>query len=68
VAVGQRQNIYQEGEVETWIAPLLRQAEKHSPVQGFKYQWNHRNTMLMWSLGSGVVLGLLLILISISRT
>ncbi len=29
---GQRQNIYQEGEVETWIAPLLRQAEKLSPA------------------------------------
>lgn len=62
---GKRQNIYQDGEVETWLAPLLRQARQLSPIQGLRHQWKHRDALLMWSVAAGIVLGLLLILVSI---
>ena len=61
---GKRQNLYADGEVETWIAPLLREAEKLSPFEGLKHQWRHRNALLSWSLVSVLALGLLLILVS----
>ncbi len=61
---GKRQNLYQDGEVETWIVPLLRQAEKLSELGALKHQWRHRGALLSWSLVSVVALGLLLILVS----
>lgn len=61
---GKRQNLYEDGEVEAWIFPLLRQAEKLSEFEGLKHQWRYRDALLSWSLVSGVVLGLLLILMS----
>ena len=61
---GKRQNLYQDGEVETWIVPLLRQAEKLSEFGGLKHQWRHRGALLSWSLVSVVALGLLLFLLS----
>jgi len=61
---GKRQNLYGEGEVETWIAPLLRQAEKLSQFEGLKHQWRHRSALLSWSLISIFALGLLLVLVS----
>ena len=63
---GKRQNIYQQGEVETWLAPLLRQARRLNALQGFKHQWKHRDALLMWSLAAGIILGLLMILMSMS--
>ena len=63
---GKRQNIYQQGEVEKWLAPLLRQARRLSALQGFRHQWKHRDALLMWSLAAGVILGLLMILMSLS--
>ena len=61
---GKRQNLYKDGEVETWIVPLLRQAEKLSEFEGLKHQWRYRDALLSWSLVSAVALGLLLILMS----
>jgi len=61
-----RQNIYQDGEVETWLLPLLRQARRLSPIEGLRHQWKHRDALLMWSLAGGAVIGLLLILMSVS--
>ena len=61
---GKRQNLYADGEVETWIAPLLRQAKKLSQFEGLKHQWRHRNALLSWTLVSVFALGLLLILVS----
>jgi len=63
---GKRQNLYEDCEVETWIVPLLRQAEKLSHLEGMKYQWRNRNALLIWSLVSGIVLGLILILLSLT--
>jgi len=61
---GKRQNLYEDGEVETWIVPLLRQAEKLSQFEGLKRQWRHRSALLSWSLVSVVALGLFLILMA----
>jgi hypothetical protein len=61
---GRRQNLYEDGEVETWIAPLLRQAEKLSQIEGLKHQLRQGSALLIWSLVSLIVLGLLLILVS----
>jgi hypothetical protein len=61
---GKQHTLYEDGEVETWIAPLLRHAAKLSPFEGLKYQWKHSNPLLTWSLASGVILGLLLIFVS----
>jgi len=61
---GKRQNLYEDGEVETWIVPLLRQAEKLSQFEGLKHQWRHRSALLSWSLVSVVALGLFLILMA----
>jgi hypothetical protein len=63
---GRRQGIYQKGEVETWLAPLLRQARHLSALQGFRHQWKHRDALLLWSLALGALLGLILILIKAS--
>jgi hypothetical protein len=61
---GKRQNLYGDGEVETWIVPLLHQAEKLTQFEGLKHQWRHRGALLSWSLISVVALGLLLVLVA----
>jgi len=63
-----RRNIYLEGEVENWLLPLLKDAEKITVLQAFKRQWQQRDDLLLWSVISGVVLGLLLVLLSIAKT
>ncbi len=60
---GKRQNLYQDHEVETWIVPLLRQAEKLSELGALKHQWRHRGALLSWSLVSVVAIGLLVFLL-----
>jgi hypothetical protein len=37
-----QQPIYALGEVETWLAPLLRQSQKLTEMQAIKYQWKNR--------------------------
>ena len=66
VQTGKRQSIYLDGEVETWLAPLLLQAERLSPLQALRYQLRHSDALLMWSIAAGVVIGLLMILVSLS--
>jgi hypothetical protein len=61
---GKRQNLYGDGEVETWIVPLLHQAKKLTQFEGLKHQWRHRGALLSWSLVSVVALGLLLVLVA----
>jgi len=61
-------NIYCEGELEKWLLPLLKEAEKVSAVQAFRRQWQQRDDLLLWSVIGGVVMGLLLILLSIAKT
>jgi hypothetical protein len=40
---GKGQSLYAKGEVETFIAPLLRQATKLGPFEMLRYQLAHRN-------------------------
>jgi hypothetical protein len=51
VLSGRGQSLYQAGEVEDWLAPLLAPANALNALQGLKHQWRHRNALLMWSLG-----------------
>jgi len=62
------QNIYLEGELENWLLPLLKDAEKITAVQAFRRQWQERDDLLLWSIIGGIVLGLLMILVSIAKT
>lgn len=45
-----RRSCYRKGELETWVAPLLRDVQKLGPLQGLKYQWKHANAQLVWAL------------------
>ncbi len=65
---GKRQSLYKAGEIETWIVPLLRQAEKYSPFEALKHQWKHQGALKSWALFSVAVIGLLLILARILQT
>jgi hypothetical protein len=66
VQTGKRQGVYLDGEVDSWLAPLLRQAQRLSPLQALRYQWRYRDALLMWSVAAGVIFGLLMILVSLS--
>jgi sugar lactone lactonase YvrE len=61
---GKQQPLYLPGEVETWLAPLLRQSRKLTATQAMKHQWNNRDSMTAWLLLAGAVMGLVLILIT----
>jgi hypothetical protein len=39
---GKQKPLYAPGEVETWLAPLLRQSRKLTEIQALKYQWKNR--------------------------
>jgi len=51
-----QQSIYRSGEAETWLAPLLRQARKLTPMEALKHRWNNREGVLLWSLAAGGIL------------
>lgn len=58
---GAQQALYLPGELDTWLAPLLRQARKVSQIQAMKHQWEHRDEMLIWALIATTAAGLLLL-------
>ncbi len=43
---GKQNAIYAKGEVETWLAPLLRQSTRLTAIEGIKYQWKNRVSRL----------------------
>jgi len=47
---GKLQKLYQEGELETWIAPLMADGRKLNEWEGLKHQWKYRNPLLLWLL------------------
>lgn len=51
---GNHQKLYEDGEIETWIAPLLRNAQKITEWQGLKHRWEHQNAQLIWPLLGGL--------------
>jgi hypothetical protein len=64
---GGHQPLYSPGEMDTWLAPLLRKARKISPLQAMKLQWEHRDDLLIWTLIATAAMGLLLIIFMASR-
>jgi hypothetical protein len=55
--------LYLPGELDTWLAPLLRRARKVSQIEAMKHQWQHRDEMLIWTLIATTAAGLLLLTI-----
>lgn len=60
---GARQALYLPGELDTWLAPLLRQARKISEFQAMKHQWEHRDEMLIWTVIATTAAAVLLLTI-----
>ena len=54
---GRERSLYQPGEVETWLAPLLRRARKLSAREQLQHEWRHRNRQGFWALFLAVALG-----------
>jgi hypothetical protein len=64
---GGHQPLYSPGEMDTWLAPLLRKARKISQLQAMKHQWEHRDDLLIWTLIATAATGLLLIIYMTGR-
>jgi hypothetical protein len=58
---GRQRSLYQPCEVETWLAPLLRQARRLSAREALRHQWRHRGRPRFWSLFLAVALGTVLL-------
>ena len=56
-----QQAIYQPGEVETWLGPLLRDAPKLNAWEATVYQWKHGGTRVLGWVAALVFLALLLL-------
>ena len=52
----QGKSFYAEGELETWLQPLLEHSVKLSPWQGLRHQWKYRDAALLWPLASIIFL------------
>lgn len=57
--------LYAEGEIETWLAPLLKDAEKLSEWQLIKRQWKNRDSLLLATAGAIVFMTLVLLVIEL---
>ncbi len=55
VQTGNKQALYESGEVETYLAPLLARARRLGPLAMFRYQFAHREPTLMAILVYGAV-------------
>lgn len=60
IQTGKGQSLYETGEIETYIAPLLGRARKLSGWRMFRYQLEHREPTLMSGLVFAVMLTLML--------
>lgn len=56
VQAGNRRSLYAAGEVETWIAPLLRRARGLGALALFRHQLRYREPTLMVSLAYALLL------------
>jgi hypothetical protein len=56
LAGGKQQSIYEPGEVETWLGPLLREAQRLGPVEALKHQWRHSGSRQLWWFIAALVL------------
>ena len=57
------QNLYESGEVENWIIPLLNQSKKLSEWEALKHQWKHTDFLLLWVMLVGIAGGGALIML-----
>ena len=60
---GRKNRLYAEGEVQTWLAPMLGPAQKLSEWQAMRHQWRHRDRVLFATLGAVLCLLLILVLV-----
>lgn len=58
---GKGQPLYQPGELDTWLAPLLRESRRVSWIESLRYQWKHQQSLLIWSLLAAVAASSLLL-------
>jgi hypothetical protein len=61
LTAGRQRSLYQPGEVETWLAPLLRPARKLNTREALQHQWRHRDRPRFWVLFLAVALGTVLL-------
>jgi hypothetical protein len=59
---GRRNRLYADGEVQTWLAPLLAEDRRLSEWQAMRHQWRHRDRVLMATLGAILFLGFVYLL------
>jgi hypothetical protein len=52
ISTGDRRPLYQKGEIETYIAPLLNRATNMGPIPMLRYRLEHREPTLMITLAS----------------
>jgi len=62
---GKQQAVYVPGEVQTWLAPLLVQANQLTEMQALKHMLKNQRGGLFWWLAAGLLLALLLIAMSL---
>jgi len=54
---GYQKPFYEDGELQTYISPLLKQARKVNSWQLFKHLWAHRNPVLIFNMMYFLVTG-----------
>ena len=64
----QQKSVYIPGEVEKWLAPLLRQATRLNATEAMKYRWNRRDSVLIWSVVAGIVMAAVVIVVQMMMT
>jgi len=64
---GKQQRLYAPGEVDTWLAPLLRDARKLTAMEVMKHQWKHRDSQAGWLLIAGIAVGAILMALLFMR-
>lgn len=62
---GQFNSFYAADELQTWLGPLLRDAQRVGELEVIRHQWKHRDPLLMWSAGAMLVVVLLAALSSL---
>lgn len=65
IRTGRKYSLYAEGEVETWLAPLLRQSRKIGEWQTLRHQWKHRDALILATAGAIAFMGIVLLLVEL---
>lgn len=65
IMTNRRNSLYAKDEVATWLAPLLRDAEKLSEWQLMKRQWKNHDSLLLATAGAVAFLVFMLLVIEL---